>query len=256
MIRIEALTHRPTRIKGFDTEYQYYKGTVVLETGGLGLEFEATVDQFFGTDSILEQQKEERYSDKRRALEILTADERDRKLMFENLDYAPALQLLSGEGPITAFSERIKSQPLTSEQVTLVEETMMTGRVLESLYGLRGKIRSFKRRRRGFTESALIMKCPSESWFDRSSASGTYSPNHELEVGNTVYPIYKVELDYQNKKLSFERHWLTACAKNSAAIAFINHWESVSPEDRLADFVSQVCTLSGMTPRLLASDKI
>lgn len=209
MIRIEALTLEPTRIKGLDIEYQYHKGTVVLEVGGFSLEFEATVNQFFGTDSIIQDQKEERFSDKRRALEIISANERDRNLMFQNLDYAPALQLLSGDGPITGFSELIESQPLTPEQVTMVEETMMTDRVLESLYGLRGKIRGFKRRRKGFTESVLRMKNPSETWLKDSEASGTYSLNHEQEVGKTVYPVYEVKLNYRNKRLSFIRHWLT-----------------------------------------------
>jgi len=257
MVRIEALTYQPTRIKGLDVERHYHKGTVVLEMGGLNFEFRAIINQFFGTDSIIEQQEEERYSDKKRALEIYSASEPDFNRMCFDLDNAPAFQLLSGDGPITGFTELMSCEPLTVEQLTSVEETLMAEQALVDLYGIKGRIRNFQRRRRGFTGGLLKIQYASNflttgHFFE---AHGIYSPNHH-EDRNRVDPVYEVDLTYINKRLTFSRDWLTGCAKNSAAIAFINHWESVSPEERLADFVNQVCTLSGISSRSLASIRL
>jgi len=215
-------------------ESTYLSGNINLEIGSLKTNANLVVDRFFGTDSILQENDRRNVKDAGRVIEILTQG----KLQDYAFDssYNRAFKLLDGKGPITGFSELFETEPLTLDQIAILEESLLSEKAFKKIYSFKERLIRFKgKRRKGDfpLDDIYVSKHPNESVVSIESCERDGSV-----MG--VKGVLDTSINYARSTLASSRRWLTGAADGEDATAFINYWERKPAEERALDFLSEI----------------
>ena len=233
MASLELELSRERLLSSDTVERTFYRGSINLEIGGVKLPTGIIVNQHFGTDSIIEQNARTNPAHAAMALEILQSGQ-IQDYAF-NPNYNQAFKLLQNQGPITGFSELVESQPLTSGEISRLEESLISDRAFTEMYGLKGRLLRFRgKRRKGFFPLDVALDTFDDGIFSVKSKTLVIG----IEKG--VEGVLEMEFNYAKQTFSASRHWLTGCVGVKTAASFINYWEGLSPEDKAVDFLDKL----------------
>lgn len=214
-------------------EQTYFRGNLSLEIAGVALPSEIIVNKFFGTDSIMEHNKNTPLSELNRAIELIASD-RIQDYAF-NPSYYQAFKLLRRKGPITGFSELIYTYPLTNDQTRTIEKSLLSDSALFEIRGLKERFKSLVgKKRQGPLPLEFVIK--SEEGDVVSAVSRALSAGKVWGISG----LLDMELNYLTKVFSASRHWLTGVEGPDKAATFITYWEGLSPEERTEDFLNNL----------------
>ena len=214
-------------------ERTYFRGNLTLEIADVSLPSEIVVDKFFGTDSIMEHNKNTPLTELNRAIELIASD-RIQDYTF-NPSYYQAFKLLRREGPITGFSELIYTYQLTHDQMKNIEEGLLSDSALFEIRGLQERFKSLIGKRR---QEPL----PLEFVIRGEVGNVMCVVSRALSTGKAwgISGLLDMELNYLTSVFSASRHWLTGTESSDKAATFITYWEGLPLEERAGDFLKNL----------------